>query len=52
MYENDKLELERDKLLGNYSSADDIVNKQINSTATQQSTVVFPKDLGKKIAKS
>lgn len=49
---NDKLELERDKLLGNYSSADDIISKQENSTATQQSTVVFLKDLGKKIAKN
>jgi hypothetical protein len=32
---NDKLELERDKLLTTFSSADDIINSQKNSTATQ-----------------
>ena len=49
---NDKLELERDKLLGHYSSADAIISKQENSTAIQQSTVTLPKDLGKKISKN
>jgi hypothetical protein len=49
---NDKLELERDKLLGHYSSADAIISKQENSLAIQQTMVHLPKDLGKKIAKN
>lgn len=32
---NDKLEVERDKLLGKYQNADDIVNNQDNNTAAQ-----------------